>query len=74
MGAANRDGHYKPIRTCILLKECNKNQASLDADEMRTLRSMAMNDTLVAKVEDLLQTTPVSIVTQNNDTLMEGRR
>jgi hypothetical protein len=39
------DGHYKPIRTCVLLKECSKNQASLDADEMRSLRSLAINET-----------------------------
>lgn len=49
--AVYSDGHYKPIRTCILLKECNKNQASLDADEMRSLRSLAINETIGIDVD-----------------------
>jgi hypothetical protein len=77
MAAANRNGHYKPIRSCILLKECNKNQASLDADEMRALRSLAMNDSMAARVEDLLPTTttlqPLDLAL-TTDTLTEGRR
>lgn len=58
MSAAYTDGHYKPIRTCILLKECSKNQASLDADEMRSLRSLAINETINGDIP--VQTTILS--------------
>lgn len=52
MAAANRDGHYKPIKTCILLGECHKNQSPLDPDEMRILRSLAMNETIAVEAGD----------------------
>jgi hypothetical protein len=67
MSAAYIDGHYKPIRTCKQLKECNKNQASLDADEMRSLRSLANNINEHAKIHNPdLQLTPLKIVEEVN--------
>ncbi|KAI6238136.1 hypothetical protein M3Y99_00711100 [Aphelenchoides fujianensis] len=41
MRAALATKRYKPISTCKLLKECDKNQSPLDAEEMAALRASA---------------------------------